>query len=52
MFIDTVYVLKARSGSKTKLNIFVPLIKPTRYMCCHIYKTVFKTVVPVSNKPK
>jgi hypothetical protein len=52
MFIDTIYVLKARSGSKTKLHILVPLIKPARYMCCHIYKIVFKTAMPVSKRPK
>lgn len=52
MFIDAICVLQARSGSETKLHVFVPLIKPVRYMCCHIYKTVFKTAALLRNKPQ
>lgn len=35
MFLDAVCVLHAPSVSKPKLHMFVPLIKPVRYMCCH-----------------
>ena len=41
MFIDAIYMLHARSGSKPKFHIFVPLIKPVKYIFRHKLQDIF-----------